>query len=57
MAKPWSEKERRILQKNYYRMNMNELAALLPERSISAIRSQVHYLSKRGRYFEKPRPL
>jgi hypothetical protein len=51
--KPWTLDERRTLSEHYYRINIEDLLYLLPDRSEQAIRNQVAYLRKRGYRFSK----
>lgn len=46
-------KERSILSKYYYKMPLEEVQALLPNRTPNAIRKQVLYLRKRGWPFKR----
>ena len=51
--KPWTMDERYILKKHYGLVSMEELLALLPGRTESAIYAQVHTLRKRRWTFNK----
>lgn len=50
---PWTQEERYILKKHYGLVSIQELLLLLPGRTESGIRAQVHYLRKRGWTFNK----
>lgn len=52
--KPWSHEERTILSQNYYIVDAEALAELLPERSRGACVKQAKYLRDRGWKFKKP---
>lgn len=49
---PWTEKERHLLRDYYYPLGIEQVAKLLPGRSVNSIVKQVSYLKKRGWYFK-----
>ena len=51
--RPWTTDERRILASHYYHLDVEEIARLLPGRTVQSIRNQVSYIRKRGYRFDK----
>jgi hypothetical protein len=50
--RPWTTDERRILASQYYQLDIDSVAMLLPGRTIQSIRNQVSYIRKRGYRFK-----
>ena len=50
--RPWTTDERRILASHYYHLDVEEMARLLPGRTVQSIRNQVSYIRKRGYRFK-----
>ena len=50
--RPWTTDERRILASQYYQLDIDSVAILLPGRTIQSIRNQVSYIRKRGYRFK-----
>lgn len=50
---PWTTDERRLLSDYYYKIPLQDLLPMFPHRTVGSIRSQVHYLQKRGYRFKK----
>jgi len=50
--RPWTTDERRILASQYYHLDIESMAMLLPGRTIQSIRNQVSYIRKRGYRFK-----
>lgn len=50
---PWTDSERRTLAQYYYTISLELLLPMFPNRTVGAIRSQVHYLKKQGYRFKR----
>lgn len=51
--KPWTTKEKGLLAQYYYKIPLEELEVLLPDRTTNSIRKQVLYLKSKGWRFKK----
>ena len=50
--RPWTAEERKLLASHYYQLDIDNVAMMLPGRTIQSIRNQVSYIRKRGYRFK-----